>query len=292
MSRRAVAELRETFRPDVIHVHDPGAAAWLYLRTRDVNPRPVALTVHTTIHHLGDGASNSFGVMVRHADRIVAVSDAVRRELTRSAPERSHDIDVIRPAIPLAAPPSPVPLDPVRLLMVGRLVPQKGFDVGLHAFARVAASRSDVDLDVVGSGPEESALRHLAIALGIGDRVTWHGALRGTALARAFERATLLLMPSRYEGYPLVALEAAGHGRVVVATRAAGLDEAILDGTTGVLVPINDMETFAGAIEKLLADPPRISDMGHAARHRMTSEHSFERCVAAHEALYRRLVAH
>jgi glycogen(starch) synthase len=235
MSRRAVAELRETFRPDVIHVHDPGAAAWLHLRTRDVNPRPVALTVHTTIHHFGHGASNSFRVMVRHADRIVAVSDAVRRELTHSAPERSHDIDVIRPAIPLPAPPSPVPLDPVRLLMVGRLVPQKGFDVGLHAFARVAASRSDVDLDVVGSGPEESALRHLAIALGIGDRVTWHGALTGAALARAFERATLLLMPSRYEGYPLVALEAAGHGRVVVATRAAGLDEAVLDGTTGIL---------------------------------------------------------
>ena len=99
-------------------------------------------------------------------------------------------------------------------------------------------------------------------------------------------------MPSRYEGYPLVALEAAGHGRGVVATRAPGLDEAILDGTTGMLVPINDVDMFAGAIEKLLADPPRISDMGRAARHRMTSEHSFERCVEAHEALYRRLLAH
>jgi hypothetical protein len=125
LSRRAVAELRDSFRPDVIHVHDPGAATGLHLRTRDANPRPVVLTVHTTLRHVGSRATRSFGVMLRHADRLVAVSDAVRRELTSLAPERSHDIDVIRPAVPLPAPPSPVPLDPVCLLMVGRLTHQR-----------------------------------------------------------------------------------------------------------------------------------------------------------------------
>jgi glycosyltransferase involved in cell wall biosynthesis len=77
----------------------------------------------------------------------------------------------------------------------------------------------------------------------------------------------------------------------VIASRTPGLDEAVLDGITGVLVPIDDVDALVDAIETLLAHPPRISGMGRAARQRAASEHSFERCVAEHEDLYQRLVS-
>jgi len=293
-SRRAVAQLRKAFRPDVIHVHDVGAAAWLELRTRRDAPAPVVLTVHNSREQLrGEGgADTALGAMLRHADRVVAVSQAVARDVTELEPALSHEIEVIPTAVPVPVDvPGPAAGDAgARLLMLGRFTHQKGFDVGLRAFALLAAASGDLGFEVAGVGPEEESLRRLAGALGIADRVVWRGALRGAEVTRAYDRATLLVMPSRSEGHPLVALEAASRGKVVVGTRVGGLDEAVIDGLTGVLVPVDDAAALAAAIGGLLADPARIAEMGRAARQRVAAAFSIDDCVVAHEALYRSLV--
>ena len=102
--------------------------------------------------------------------------------------------------------------------------------------------------------------------------------------------ATVVVMPSRTEGLPIVALQAALMARPIVATRVGGLPEAVLHQETGLLVERGDSKALAEAIAALLAHPEMGSTMGQAARHRAQKLFNLERCVDAYDALYRRLI--
>jgi glycogen(starch) synthase len=291
-AERAIVELRGALRPDVIHVHDPGGAAWFQLRTRGDDRTPIVLTMHITLDHFEGGAASIVGGSLHHADRVVAVSHAVQRDVIRMAPSAATKTVVIHNGVRLPAiEPPPVPLDPPLLVAVGRLHKNKGFDVAIEAFGRIARRHPRLRLLVVGDGPQGGSLRELARGIGVADRVEWLGVRPNSDVALALTRATLVLMPSRYEGFPLVALESGGLGRVVVGARTPGLDEAVEDGRTGVLVPVDDVGALAAAIDALLGDPDHLRELGRAARDRVTTEFSFDRCVIAHDDLYRSLVA-
>ncbi len=98
-----------------------------------------------------------------------------------------------------------------------------------------------------------------------------------------------MVMPSHFEGLPLVALEAAWAGRPVVATRAPGLDEAVVDGETALVVEPGG-GALAFGIERLVTDPALARRLGTGARAFAEREFSLGRCVDAYEALYERLV--
>jgi glycosyltransferase involved in cell wall biosynthesis len=98
-------------------------------------------------------------------------------------------------------------------------------------------------------------------------------------------------VPSRVEGFGLVALEAAAMARPVVATRVGGLPEVVADGETGLLVDAGDFPGFVGAIERLLADEPAARRLGAAGRERAARCFDWTQHVAAYDRLYRRLAA-
>ena len=98
-------------------------------------------------------------------------------------------------------------------------------------------------------------------------------------------------MPSRYEGLPLVALEAAWSARAVVAMAGPGLAEAVADGTTGLLVPPGDVPGLARAMAEVLASTARATELGRAARDRMERDWSIAATVDRYEEIYRRVVA-
>jgi glycogen(starch) synthase len=184
--------------------------------------------------------------------------------------------------------PAPPPTDEPLLLCLGRLVDDKGFDIAIDAFARIAATWPRARLRVVGEGPARSDLERRAAQRGVAPRVEFFGALPPEATPAAFAAATLVLMPSRVEGLPSVALQAAAAGRALIASRAGGLPELVRDGETGILVD-NDAGAFATAVAHLLRDPEKSRHMGSAAWRMARREFSLRSCHDAYAALYERI---
>jgi glycosyltransferase involved in cell wall biosynthesis len=126
--------------------------------------------------------------------------------------------------------------DRCKLIAVGRLVPQKGYDLLIAAFAHVAASSPDWDLVIYGEGSERTALQGLIDALGLSRRILLAG--NATAMEQVYAEADLLVHPARYEGYPNAIQEALAAGKAVIATDCPGATRELLgDGRYGVLVP-------------------------------------------------------
>jgi glycosyltransferase involved in cell wall biosynthesis len=152
-----------------------------------------------------------------------------------------------------------------RLLALGRLDYQKGFDVLLRAFAQVRATRPDWRLAIVGDGPERLRLRSLAAELELDEAIEWVGAI---ANPFPFYRwADLVLVPSRFEGFPNVPLEAMALGRAVVCSDCkTGPRELTERGRFGRLVPVGDVKALADAILELGDSAEKRLELGDSAR--------------------------
>ncbi|MBI3173109.1 MAG: glycosyltransferase family 4 protein [Chloroflexi bacterium] len=161
-----------------------------------------------------------------------------------------------------------------RLLSAGRVVYQKGLDLGLRALAQLK------DLDwrwtIAGDGPQMEPLQSLAQELGIAERVTFLGWQSQEALAHGYHHANVFLFPSRHEGMPNAVLEAMASGLPVVATRIAGSEELVVDGETGILVTPEDVNALRDGLRLLITDSRKREQMGQASRQRVEREYSWE----------------
>jgi glycosyltransferase involved in cell wall biosynthesis len=145
---------------------------------------------------------------------------------------------------------------------MGRFTRQKGFDLLIRAMARV---RAPAKLLLLGGGRDEEKLRGLAEELGVSEKVEFLGFRKNPY--PVLRGATVFVLPSRYEGFPNGLAEAMALGVPCVATRCrTGPEELITDGENGLLVPVEDPEAIAGAIDRLLCDPALRERMGTAAR--------------------------
>jgi glycogen(starch) synthase len=173
-------------------------------------------------------------------------------------------------------------------LCLGRLVPGKGFDLALEAFALIAHRFPEARMVMASDGPERSSLEELARRRGIADRVDFIGWVAFEDISALLNASTIVLMPSRLpEGFGLVALEAALMARPVIAARAGALQEVVVDGRTGLLVDAEDHAALARAIERLLANPQEAIDLGACAQRRAREHYTWARHVEAFDALYR-----
>lgn len=281
-----VAEFVRDLAPDVVHTHDASAALWTYLRT-DRRRRPLVATVHNVMSaHLGDDLA-PVAAMVREAAWVTGVSEAVVADTARLFPEAEGRLSLVRNAVQAPPePPRPIP-ERAPLLCVGRLVPQKGFDLAIEAFALVAARFPWARLQIAGTGPDRDDLVAQAEGLGVGDRVDLLGRVEPHEVPRLLARSRALVMPSRYEGLPLVALEAAWSARPVVAMAGPGLGEAVVDGTTGLLVPPGDVAGLADRLAVVLASDREATALGAAGRAHMEAQWSLPATVDAYSAIYR-----
>jgi glycosyltransferase involved in cell wall biosynthesis len=198
----------------------------------------------------------------RHS-RYVTVSGATAGELVALGVDADRITIVpngIEPAPEVAAQRSPSP----RLVVLGRLVPHKRVEHALEVVARLRHRWPDIRLSVVGEGWWADDLRATVQRLGVEDLVEFHGFLDERAKHEELARAWVHLCPSVKEGWGLVVSEAGHHEVPTVGYRAAGgLQESVLDGRTGLLV--EDLDGFAAAVERLLADGSTRRTMGRAA---------------------------
>lgn len=160
------------------------------------------------------------------------------------------------------------------VLAVGRLAHQKGFDVLIRAFADLSLSFPEWSLVIVGEGPERARLEQLRAERRLDERVSLPGQVSNVEDWLA--RATLVVQPSRYEGFPNAVLEAMGMGVAVISTDCrAGPSDIIDHGVNGMLVPVDDVVALAGAMSDLMSQPDvraRLGSEALAVRHKFRQD--------------------
>ncbi len=176
------------------------------------------------------------------------------------------------------------------LLTVARLVPHKGIDVALRAFARIAPRFPDLRYAIVGRGPDEARLRSLVAELDLGGRVHLLVDVGDDELPGVYAMAAIYIGLSRatgveVEGFGIALLEAAAAGLPVVAGASGGTADAVEDGETGVLVDPADDGGAAGVLSRLLEHPEVAQALGAAGRRRVTRHFTWTRVVADMQAI-------
>ncbi|ORX16189.1 D-inositol-3-phosphate glycosyltransferase [Mycobacterium xenopi] len=298
---------------DIVHSHYwlSGQVGWL---ARDRWAVPLVHTAHTLAAvknaALAEGDTpepplRTVGEqqVVDEADRLIVNTNAEAGQLVSlhsADPSRidvAHpgvDLDVFRPGDRRAARAAlGLPLDERVVAFVGRIQPLKGPDILLRAAAKLPRVRI-----VVAGGPSGSGLAapdglvRLADELGISARVRFLPPQDREELARLFQAADLVAVPSYSESFGLVAVEAQACGTPVVAAAVGGLPVAVRDGISGTLVAGHDVDRWADAIDELLrlGAGPRAWAMSHSAvRH--AARFSWENTVDALLASYRRAIS-
>jgi glycogen(starch) synthase len=290
--RAEVTRLKQSFKPDLIHIHMSDPSVYFHVSTSAACLAPTIVSIHQNVQYFGfkGGQDTLLGNALHMADWVTAVSGSTLSDLLRIAPEISNRSSVIYNG--LNSPdivPAPISFDPPRILCLGRLIHAKGIDLAVAAFASVLNSYPNAQLMIVGEGPKRNELEKQVSGLGLKDSVTFTGVVGPEDVRAVMNRATMVVMPSRVEGFPMGALEAAQMGRPVIASPAGGLPEAIVHRRTGLIVERENAPAIADAIAFLLAHPHMASDMGRAAHLRVLDKFSFRSCVESYSGLYRRL---
>lgn len=172
--------------------------------------------------------------------------------------------------------------DPVSVLTIGRLIEKKGIEFGLRAVARLAARGIPLRYDIVGDGPLRSRLQSLVTALGIADRVRFHGPRTHDEVVQHMQRSDVLLAPSvtdeegEQEGIPVTLMEAMATGIPVVSSFHSGIAELVEDGVSGLLLPERDVEGIASALARLLTTPEEGRKFALAARSKVMADYNIE----------------
>ena len=285
----AVHVRRET-KPDVVHAHwwFPNGLVGTWLG-RLAN-KPLVTTLHGSDVRLARAVAFARPGF-RHVLQRSAVVTAVSQWLASEAQE------VVSAPAPIVAP-MPVATELFtpggarsrdRLLFVGRLNKQKGVEVLLHALSRIP-DRS-ISLDVIGDGEDRAALETLSGALGVGDRVRWHGALPQQRLTDFYRSAAALVVPSVGEGLGLVAVEAQLCETPVIAFESGGLPDVVQHDRTGILVPEVDPAALAAAVLSLLEREDHGASLGAAGRLHAVATFAPQSVARRYADIYRSAIA-
>lgn len=287
----------------VSHLLPVGTAAML---ARLVTDRPYVVIVHGLDVGLAKRTPWKRWLarcVLRGAKLVVANSRALEKEV-REEFDVGNAI-VAYPPVRITDPTHALPLlrggvaghdtsrEGLRLLTVSRLVPRKGHRRVFEAIKALRDSGRGNAVSayrIVGAGPMEDELRRFTRELGLDGSVTFLKAVPDEELEQLYGWADLFVMPTSTdgadrEGFGMAYLEAARHGVPSVASRLPGVDEAVLDGKTGMLVGDGDVSALADAIARLHADPRLRQGLGAAARERVLRDFTPERSFAPLKAL-------
>ncbi len=225
--------------------------------------------------------------------RLVAVSESIActlREQLRFPPDK---VTTVHNGIAALDPPrakrSEPASDRVRIVTVGRLAPIKNQAMMIEALARLAPRCPNLELVLVGDGPERAALGDLATQLRIADRVELPGFEDDVAAVLA--SADIFLLTSRHEGISIALLEAMRAELPVIATRVGGVPETVVDGLSGVLIEPGDVGALSGAIELLALSEGKRQRLGQNAGRRIRERFSSTAMSLGYANLYREALA-
>lgn len=283
MIRTGLGLLNEDWRPDVVHAHD-----WLVahpaIALAEFFDVPLVSTIHATEAGRHSGwvsgpvsrqvhATEAW--LVHDSDSLITCSASMATEITDLFGPDLPDISVIRNGIDssrwpfaLRTPHTGAP----ELLYFGRLEYEKGIHDLIAALPLIRRTNPGTTLTIAGDGTQEDWLLEVARKHRVFKAVKLAGRVNHDELLRLLHRADAAVLPSHYEPFGIVALEAIAAGIPLVTSNVGGLGEAVINGKTGMSFPPRDIERLADAVQAVLDDPAGAQKRAVAARERLTSD--------------------
>ena len=300
--RRLLRQLRDC-KPDIVHTHLLHAdlfaipVTWLM---RFPRKRPVIISSR---HNDDAFRAQSYqrtlnNLLWRITDAGIAISEAVRRfsiDVEGVRPDHIHtiyygyqstqgDLTALRREVRKEL---GIPTEQTVIGMVCRLIEQKGISHGIRAFGQIAAHFPEAVLLILGEGKLRASLEAQVKELKLEDKVRFLGwRADGARMMAGFD---IFLMPSLWEGFGLVMLEAMAQGVPIVGSAVSAIPEVVVNGETGLLVPPRDEIGLADALAVLLYDAPLRKHMGLMGTERLETNFSVTKMVDETAALYEKL---
>ncbi len=285
------------WRPDVVHAHDwlvahPAIALAEYF---DV---PLVSTIHATEAGRHSGwvsgdisrqvhALESW--LVRESDSLITCSTSMSEEITELFGPGLAETRVIRNGIDAASWPFArrgTRRGPARLLYLGRLEYEKGVQDAIAALPRIRRTHPGTTLTIAGDGTQEDWLVAQARKHKVRKAMTFAGRMDHEGLVRLLHDTDAAVLPSHYEPFGIVALEAAATGAPLVTSNVGGLGEAVIDGETGLSFPPRDIGALAVAVRRVLDDPAAAQRRAVAARERLTCDFDWQTVASETAQVY------
>jgi glycosyltransferase involved in cell wall biosynthesis len=289
------------FKPDVVSVHFP---TW---------QSPPVVAAHALPHKwrlIVTARGSDIGIipfsqpklrrwqslLFQKADAVTAVSESLRRDMFALYPFLRSNVRVIYSApdpkwFEEAAVDTPGANPERYLLFVGAFLAVKGIDILLRAWQRLEGQAPGLSLVLVGEGKDFDSLVALSERLGVSGSVRFVGTKAQEDLVSLYRNAHLVVIPSRNEGLPRVALEAGACGSICVASNVGGLPEVIEDQITGLLVEPESPAALAEGLLRALKLPAGLKQrMSAAARNKVRQQFGYERMVGSYEQLFQSLL--
>ena len=303
--RAALTRLCPGWRPDVVHAHD-----WLVahpaIALADVLEVPLVATIHATeagrysgwlSSPLSRQVHSTEWWLARRADTVITCSAAMRDEVAELFDLDPGPIAVLRngitprgwraaPGMVEAARGRYAPRGEPLLLYFGRLEYEKGVQDLIAAMPRIRRAHPGTRLLVAGTGTATDMLVETARTHRVRRSVRFLGHLPDAELAALLRAVAAVVLPSRYEPFGIVALEAAAAGAPLVASTAGGLSEVVLDGETGLSFAPGDVAGLAEAVGMVLADPAAARRRAAAAAARLANDFSWSEVAVSTAAVY------
>lgn len=278
-----IIHIKKEFRPDLHHFNVAGPSFFYHLQSFSAYPAKSIFTFHYLVPKTLSKHS-LLTKMLEKSDWVTGASKTALEHARTFMPEiksrSSHIYNGLTKA-PLSA--TPLSEKGSYLLSWGRLVSNKGFDLMLKAFAKIAPYYPDLNCWLIGDGPEKATLQALIDKLGIRERTYFPGKhCSRLDLFKAIQGSRLVVIPSHdtTECFGLSALEAMQMGRPVITSKNPGLNEVVIDKKTGLLFEMNKLDSLVSAIECLLNDFNQSNKYAaagkHAAEHVFTLEHMLD----------------
>jgi len=284
---RQMVRLFRAGRFDVVHTHNTYPHLYASLAARLAGVPVVVNTRHGQRAGHGWKSRTQFRWASHLVDRIIAVSDDAARLCVEADGVAARKVTRIWNGIDLSdfsfTGPAAAPI----AISVARLSPEKDFPTLLRAVALAIREVPDLQLKLVGDGPERAKLEGLTRELGITSCVEFLG--ERTDVPSLLAQAGFFVSSSLTEGISLTLLEAMAVGLPVVATAVGGNSEIVADGVTGQLVPPANPEALARAIVTMCRNENRWPALGRAGRSRVAQHFEVHRMVSDYERLYREL---
>lgn len=307
LSKR-MADVTQKVDFDVMHVHD-WLAAFSGITFKHYEKKPMILTVHSTEVGRAQGlhSPDSFSIngiewwSNYEADRVIVCSESMKNEICSHFNLPADKVDVIPNAIDASKYQIPVDRGAVRqrygvgwgeklILCVGRLVPQKGIEYFIRAIPLIARRYPEAKYIIVGEGWSRDLLEAEARATGQNQKIKFTGFASDKDVIELMTSADVLIVPSIYEPFGIVALEGMATGVPVVASKVDGLAEVIEHDRTGIFVYPRSPESIAWGIDRVLSDPDHARRLAANAKDKLHKAYSWEAVAMKTVEVYRKVV--
>jgi glycosyltransferase involved in cell wall biosynthesis len=285
---------------EIVHAHTLHSSGHIAVRARPLLKIPVLVTGHGEDIQVDRELGYGYRLQPRHdrevrfalanADGATAISRSMAEDMLACGAHRDR-LWVVPNGIHLNVVKDPEPLARERpyIFAMGRLVPKKGFEVLLKAFAEVRRSEEGkVDLLIAGDGPERERLQALAGQLGLDGSLHFVGYLDELQKARALAGARFFICPSLREPLGIVNLEAMAAGSAVIGADVDGIPDLIEPGRNGLLFPRGDAAALASHILTLLRNPELAQGLGRAGRV-MAADYTWAKIAGKYLQIYLQL---